>query len=125
MPFTLSRVVPILRMFDVAKTREFYVGYLGFAVDFEHRFDDDAPLFMQVSRNGAVLQLSEHHGDGPPGVHLTILIAAGLDALHAELRAKRYRYMRPGIVTTEWGTRDLNVWDPVGNRIGFSEPIDR
>jgi hypothetical protein len=29
-------------MFDVAKAREFYIGYLGFNVDFEHRFHDDA-----------------------------------------------------------------------------------
>jgi hypothetical protein len=43
----LNHAIPILRMFDVAKAREFYIGYLGFNVDFEHRFHDDAPLFMQ------------------------------------------------------------------------------
>lgn len=31
--------VPILRMFDEAATREFYVEFLGFKIDFEHRFD--------------------------------------------------------------------------------------
>lgn len=31
-------------MFDIAKTREFYLDYLGFTVDFEHRFHDNAPL---------------------------------------------------------------------------------
>ncbi len=49
---TFSRVVPILRIFDVGKTRKFYVDYMGFTVDWEHRFSDDAPLYMQVSRGG-------------------------------------------------------------------------
>ena len=42
MPPTLKRSIPILRMFDVAKAREFYVEYLGFTVDFEHRFNENA-----------------------------------------------------------------------------------
>jgi uncharacterized glyoxalase superfamily protein PhnB len=124
MPLVATRVVPILRMFDVAKAREFYLDWLGFAIDFEHRFDERAPLYMGVSRDGIVLHLSEHHGDGTPGSHVTISLASGLDAFHAELTAKRYGYMRPGIQTTEWGTRDVVVIDPFGNRIRFSQPID-
>jgi hypothetical protein len=45
---TLERAVPILRMFDVAKAREFYLDYLGFSVEFEHRFHENAPLFMGI-----------------------------------------------------------------------------
>ena len=33
------QTVPILRIFDVAKAIEFYEGYLGFSVDWQHRFD--------------------------------------------------------------------------------------
>lgn len=32
------QAVPIFRIFDVAKAREFYVDYLGMTVDWEHRF---------------------------------------------------------------------------------------
>jgi ribosomal-protein-alanine N-acetyltransferase len=67
MAFAVERVVPILRIFDVAKARKFYVDYLGCTVDWEHRFDDLAPLYMQVSRGSLVLHLSEHYGDGTPG----------------------------------------------------------
>ena len=42
-------------------------GLLGFRVDWEHRFRRAAPLYMQVSRDGLVLHLSEHHGDACPG----------------------------------------------------------
>ncbi len=38
MSVTFSRVVPILLIFDIDKVREFYVNYLGFAIDWEHRF---------------------------------------------------------------------------------------
>jgi len=42
--------VPILRMFDLDRAKEFYVGFLGFQVDWEHRFEPVAPVYMQVSR---------------------------------------------------------------------------
>jgi catechol 2,3-dioxygenase-like lactoylglutathione lyase family enzyme len=68
-------IVPILRIFDVAKADEFYQGYLGFKVDWDHRFDDNAPLYRQVSRGDLILHLSEHHGDGCPGARLRAMDA--------------------------------------------------
>lgn len=44
---------PILRIFDEAKAKEFYVGFLGFTVDWEHRFEAGLPLYMQVSKTTA------------------------------------------------------------------------
>lgn len=118
----LKRAIPILRIFDVAKAREFYLEYLDFTVEFEHRFFDGAPLFMGVSRDGLSLFLSEHHGDGSPGAHVRIDIE-GIDELHRRLIAKNYRYMNPGIQTQEWGTREMTVVDPFGNKLIFSEPV--
>ena len=63
-------VIPTLRIFDIAKAREFYIEFLGFKVDFEHRFEPDLPLFMQVSMGDVVLYLSEHHGDSAPGAKI-------------------------------------------------------
>ena len=48
MEIEFTRVVPILRIFDVAKADEFYLGFLGFSVDWDHRFDADAPLYRQI-----------------------------------------------------------------------------
>src|SRR5579871_5083736 len=117
-----ERMIPILRMFDVAKAREFYLDYLGFEVEFEHRFHDGAPLFMGVTRGGVFIFLSEHHGDGTPGTNVVIRMS-GIDALHRELVAKQYKYYNPSIQTQEWGTRDMVVYDPFNNHIIFSEPI--
>lgn len=78
---------------------------------------------MQVSRGGLVFYLSEHHGDGSPGVHITVWVT-GLDELHAELAAKNYRYMRPGIQTMPRNARVMGVIDPFGSTIHFSERIN-
>ncbi len=120
---TLGPVVPILRMFDIAKAREFYVDFLGFTWDWEHRFDDNAPLYAQISRAGIVIHLSEHHGDGAPGSHITIQ-TKGIAALHRELTAKKYRYARPGLEDQPWGARTITVADPFANRLTFSEPTE-
>jgi len=116
--------VPILRMFSLDRTLEFYVDYLGCSVDWQHRFEDDLPLYMQVSRAGLVLHLSEHHGDGSPGANIRIP-TQGVEALHAELHSKNYRYLRPGLETAPWGERLLILLDPAGNRLQFVEPLGK
>jgi len=113
------RAIPILRIFDEAKAREFYCEFLGFAVDFEHRFEAGLPLYMQVSRAGLQLHLSEHHGDASPGSTVYVPMQ-GIHALHKELNDRKYGYGRPGIEGQPWGDV-LTVHDPFGNRIRFSQ----
>ena len=113
-------VTPTLRMFDIAKAREFYLDFLGFTVDFEHRFDPGAPLYMQVSRDDCRLHLSEHHGDASPGAKVRIAID-DVEALHAELIGKRYKYNRPGVETMPWGGHEMTAHDPFLNRLTFVE----
>ena len=117
---TFGRTVPVLRIFSVEKAREFYLGWLGFAVSFEHRHEPGLPLYMGVARGTLELHLSDHHGDGSPGANVRVE-TVGLDAFGAELLAKRYGYGRPGIVATPWGTREMTVHDPFANRITFTE----
>jgi catechol 2,3-dioxygenase-like lactoylglutathione lyase family enzyme len=118
-----DQVIPIVRIFSVAKAREFYVDFLGFTLDWEHRFDASTPAYLQVARGGLVLHLTEHHGDCCPGCTMLVRMA-GLDAFHAEITAKGYGYMRPGIERAPWSARVMEVIDPFGNRIRFSEPDD-
>ncbi|MBZ9657009.1 glyoxalase superfamily protein [Phyllobacterium lublinensis] len=110
---------PILRIFDVTKAKEFYLDFLGFTLDWEHRFGDNFPLYCQVSRSGLTLHLSEHSGDASPGARVFVRMK-GIDALHKELHSKNYRFMKPGIEQQDWG-RELTVIDPFSNRICFSE----
>jgi catechol 2,3-dioxygenase-like lactoylglutathione lyase family enzyme len=120
MPVRFERTVPIFRTFSEEKAKEFYLGFLGFTLDWEHRFEPGMPLYMQVSRDGLVLHLSEHHGDGSPGATLFVE-TTGLDDFHAEVTAKTYRNLRPGIEDAPWGARVMTVIDPFSNRIRFSQ----
>jgi uncharacterized glyoxalase superfamily protein PhnB len=122
MPMEVLQTIPILRIFHVEKAKEFYVGFLGFQIDWEHRFDDAAPVYMQVSRAGLVLHLTEHHGDCCPGSTVFVRIT-GLDEYHREITAKGYGYLRPGVEQTFYGSKCMEVTDPFGNRIRFDEAL--
>jgi uncharacterized glyoxalase superfamily protein PhnB len=116
--------VPILRMFDVVKAKEFYLGFLGFTLDWEHRFEPGMPLYAQISKGACVIHLSEHHGDASPGGAVRIGVD-DIDGYHADIMAKGYGYMRPGIEATPWGTREIKVIDPFFNRLIFYAPMKK
>ena len=122
MSVELLQTIPILRIFDVAKAREFYEAYLGFHVDWEHRFEPEAPLYMQISRGACVLHLTEHHGDCCPGGTVFIRMRE-IDAYHRELAAKDYKFMRPGVEIAPWNAKVMQVTDPFGNRLRFNENL--
>jgi catechol 2,3-dioxygenase-like lactoylglutathione lyase family enzyme len=118
----LEKPVPILRMFDEAMTKEFYVDFLGFKIDWEHRFEGSFPLYMQVSHGDCVLHLSGHFGDATPGSAIRIAID-DIDTWQQGLLAKRYKHARPGTAPLmPWGSRDLTITDPSGNKLTFMQP---
>ncbi len=116
---SIQPAIPIFRIFDVGKAMEFYRDFLGFSVDWEHRFAPDAPLYCQISRGGMLLHLSEHAGDASPGARVFVPIT-GAASLQKELVAKNYPYMRPGLEQAPWGL-EVTVIDPFNNRITFCE----
>lgn len=120
MAITFAKAIPVLRMFSIAKAREFYLDYLDFQVDWEHRFEPALPLYMQISRGDLLLHLTEHHGDCTPGAKVFVEMT-GVAALHAELTAKNYNYLRPGLEREPWGATTVTVTDPFMNRIVFNE----
>ena len=109
-----------MRIFSVEKAREFYIGYLGFKVDWEHRFEPSLPLYMQVSRGDLVAAPDRT----PRRLHArleSVREMTGVAELHAELKAKNYNYLRPGLEKEPWGATTVTVTDPFMNRIIFSE----
>ncbi|MBN9064593.1 MAG: bleomycin resistance family protein [Rhizobiales bacterium 65-9] len=118
-PFRFDEAIPIFRIFALDKAREFYCDWLGFSVDWEHRFGENFPLYMQVSRAGLKLHLSEHHGDATPGSTCFVEMR-GVAAFHREIRAKDYRHNKPGLDEVDWGWQ-VQVTDPFNNRIRFCE----
>jgi catechol 2,3-dioxygenase-like lactoylglutathione lyase family enzyme len=118
-PVKLKSAIPILRIFSEAKAKEFYLDFLGFNWDWEHRFEPGFPLYAQITRSDLTLHLSEHHGDSTPGSTVFVPVT-DLAGLHAELRMKDYAYARPEVEEVGWG-KQMQVSDPFGNRIRFCE----
>jgi hypothetical protein len=118
----VEQVIPVLRIFDVVKAKEFYVDFLGFAVEWEHQFEGIAPRYIQITRDGCTLHLTEHHGDCCPGSTVFVRMT-GLREFHAEISAKNYAYGRPGIDRMPWDMDQMQVHDPFGNRVRFCEAV--
>jgi uncharacterized glyoxalase superfamily protein PhnB len=117
MTIELRQPTPILRMFDEAKAREFYAAYLGFSINWEHRYGDDFPLYLEIQRGGCTIHLSAHHGDCTPVSALRIPVNDS-KALHAEITTKQYRYAKPGYDAQD---KEFCITDPFGNRLMFHD----
>lgn len=118
------RTCPVLRVYDLAAAEAFYLRFLGMAEDWRHAPAAEpgaAPVYMQVSRPGLVLHLTQHHGDCTPG-GLVLATVRGLAGFHAELAAKHYPMNRPGLERAPWGGALMEVTDPFMNRIRFHDP---
>jgi hypothetical protein len=120
MPIRFRRVVPVLRVFDFPRALTFYVDFLGFKINWEEQADPEGPRCMEISRGGMALNLSSHHGDGTPGSKVYFDVT-GLKELHRDITSKNYKFWRPGIEKNPWGTISMEVGDPFGNRLFFSE----
>ena len=117
-----QRVFPQLRMTNWTKTRHFYVDGLGFEVDWEHRFEPGFPVFTQLTREGLSLFLSEHSGDCQVG-GAAYFVVNDVDALYLEI-SRRGIQPEELPANTPWGTREMIVVDPDGNRLRFANPVN-
>jgi hypothetical protein len=90
------QTIPILRIFDEDKAKEFYLRFLGMNLDWEHRFGVNFPIYMQVSKGNLVFHLSEHSGDCTPGSKVFVNVG-DLDSLYQEITSKPYKYSKPAI----------------------------
>ena len=115
-------VIPQLRMRHADTTLPFYVQGLGFVVDWEHRFESGFPLFAQLTRDGQTIFLTEHGGDCEVG-GAVYFIVEDVDALHRAFSAANVPIEQPPH-DTEWGSREMRLRDPDGNRLRFATHVD-
>jgi uncharacterized glyoxalase superfamily protein PhnB len=119
---TIIKVIPILRIFDYKKAIEFYIDWLGFKINWEHTFDDNTPVYLEIEKDGLIIHLSEHHGDGTPGTNVFVW-CDGVEEFQKEIINKKYKYNKPGLEKTFYGSLAVKVIDPFHNQIIFNEKI--
>jgi catechol 2,3-dioxygenase-like lactoylglutathione lyase family enzyme len=106
-----EEVIPVLRVSDAAEAAAWYQR-LGFAQEWEHRFEPGFPAFVSVARGQLRLFLSEHTGDARPDT-LVYLRLRDLDAVAKEFGA--------AIEQMPWGP-EVKLRDPDGNRLRIGTP---
>lgn len=116
----MNTIIPIFRIFDIDKAKEFYVDWLGFKIDWEHRFAENFPLYMSISKDNITIHLSEHYGDATPGSKV-IINYTGLKKYCEMLQTKDYRYYKPGVEEADQNSYTMELTDPFGNRLMFNE----
>ncbi len=114
-------VIPQLRITDAGTSLRFYVDGLGFAVDWEHRFGPGYPLFVQLTRHGQTIFLTQHAGDCQVGGAVYFKVASA-DDCWAGFAACGVHATNP-LASTPWGTREFVLTDPDGNRLRFASDI--
>ena len=110
----IERVEPVLNVRDVAAATSFYAR-LGFVEVF--RDDQDAPRFVLLRRDDAVLALQWHDFVGIAGDRPTYRFPVDdVDGLSNELGPLPDR---TDVADTGWGTREFHVRDADGNGLQF------
>ena len=119
---TVTAVVPILLVCDVAASTRWFEEGLGFATDFLY---GEPPFYGSVSRDGVRLHLRFVREPAFAGIAAReeALIAASFEvsdvrALFDEIAGRSAEIAQP-LVSQEWGGTDFHVRDPDGNVVSF------
>ena len=113
--------IPTFRILNYDEAVEFYIDLLGFTIDWEHRFGYSEPVYMQISRNGLTLHLSENKRFQTEVI--IFVDTRGIEEFYNELTEKTTTGSVPVIHKTGWQTLQLEIEDPFGNLLRFNETI--
>lgn len=112
----------ILKALDVTATLGWY-QLIGFEV--RARFPEDAPTWVELARDGLVIQFvsGDTPWSGPPALTGCLYVhPENVQAVHDEIKD---RVLCPwGVEERPWGARELTITDPNGYFLTFTEPID-
>jgi len=120
----MTKVIPVLRVFDYAKAIEFYIDWLGFKIDWEER-PDDGPFQVRISLNEIILHLIEYRDAGSHGAWVIISEFKNMVPYRKIISMKNSPFKRPDLrkVPHEPNAISMTVADPFFNRIEFRETM--
>lgn len=115
------RAIPTFGITDYKTAIDFYVSFLGFTIDWEHRFANTDPVYMQISKKGLTLHLSENKRFQKKAI--VFVETKKLPEFHKGLQDRTPNHKLPAIIQTDWQTLQLEITDPFGNVLRFNENI--
>ena len=108
--FHIESSIPVIRMLDEARARAFYVEFLGFSIDWEHRSGEGSPLYMQLRHGDSLLHLNGHAEEDAPVSEVRIPVR-GVENYCEYLRGKTAEGSEPRLVDPrgEGEGTDMNI----------------
>ncbi|GAB5536567.1 MAG: hypothetical protein Rubg2KO_28160 [Rubricoccaceae bacterium] len=114
----LRLAVPVLHVASSMAAEALY-SLLGFKIESTYRPADGHPdpCYLTLSRDNARIHLSSFPGDGVPGSVVNLYVT-DVDAIHDELTTAG---LTADLAPTDqsWGTREVYIADPDGNKLRF------
>jgi catechol 2,3-dioxygenase-like lactoylglutathione lyase family enzyme len=117
---TIRRAVPNLLSGDLAASRDFYAGFLGFEVAMD---EDGFTMFASPSNRTAQITVADKHTPGQDrGVSeaRVSVEVEDVDALHDEAVRRGLEIVYP-LTNEPWGIRRFFVRDPDGTVINVAQ----
>lgn len=124
-------LIPTVRCSNLRRSLSFYSDVLDFQ---RVEGDDDVsdPAFCVLSREGSLMFLSSHRGDGAYG-QAVVVTTDDVDGLFRKFRGRGLRtpgdpaspqHVHEGPIDQTWGTREFYVEDPDGNTLRFVQDME-
>jgi uncharacterized glyoxalase superfamily protein PhnB len=108
----MQTVYPVVPIREYGKAKDYYVNQLGFKIDWEIK-DGDLPVFLQVTRDGQSLYLTQNPKDGEPPVSVYLYVP-DVDAWCGVTQKLGMDAEEPPD-EQPWGNREARYRDPFGN----------
>jgi glyoxylase I family protein len=133
MPILADRITPLLEVFDMRRSVEFYREKLGFEI-VEQWAPQGHLYWAMLKLGGAVLMLNAKYEDDerPPGPDATanathadteLFFSCGdVQSAYSHLRASGCEVKEP--TTTHYGMRQVWLKDPDGFQLCFQQPVE-
>ena len=118
--FRIGSSVPVIRMLDEDPVLHFYLEFLRFTEDWQHRFRDNTPLYMQVRLGAATLHLDGHSTDVSPASTVRFPVL-NLEKFQSSLVGRNKLGLSLELVRPRGTNVELCLEDPSGNLLIFQD----
>lgn len=124
----MSQTFARLKIDSYNDALSYYRDFLGFEMDWEYRKDENANVYMGITRgispgieSGSLdLHLTEFPGDQQPKTQVMFDVESIHD-LYTDLKSRKPD-LAESLKDQPWGKSELHLQDPFGNRLIFTGP---
>ena len=118
--FEINASIPVIRMIDLAKAKSFYLDFLGYQVDWEHKFHETSPTYMQISKGQSVIHLDGHAGKDGSVSNVRVPVS-GIESFFDYLKSRDSEKREFELARPRGTSLEIYIVDPFDNTITFWE----